>query len=107
MGISEELRKLMMAGLGAASVAAEKTQEAIDTLAKRGEEALDQGKVLNERLRHEIRDTLKPDKAEDRPAPGREEILRALDALSPEDRAAIGARLSALDGAGKPDEQAR
>ncbi|NLI21774.1 MAG: hypothetical protein GX418_09535 [Clostridiales bacterium] len=107
MSISEELRKLMMAGLGAASVAAEKTQEAIDTLAKRGEEALEQGKVLNERLRHEIRDNLQPDKAEGRPAPGREEILRALEGLSPEDRAAVGAKLTALDGAGKPDAQAR
>ena len=46
MSISEDLRKLAMAGLGAATLATEKTQEALESLSKRGEEAFAQGKDL-------------------------------------------------------------
>lgn len=47
MTLSEDLRKLLMAGVGAVSVAAEKVPETLETLSKRGEETLAQGKVLN------------------------------------------------------------
>ncbi|MDD3214374.1 MAG: hypothetical protein PHY64_11905, partial [Eubacteriales bacterium] len=59
MSIDEDLRKLVLAGLGAASVAAEKTGETIDALAKHGEEVLAQGKDINQRLRHEIQKAIK------------------------------------------------
>lgn len=93
MGISEDLRKLAMAGLGAATLATEKTQEALESLSKRGEEAFAQGKDLNERLRHEI------DRAVNAASekPGKDDILAALDSLTPEERAAIKSRLSEMD----------
>jgi polyhydroxyalkanoate synthesis regulator phasin len=96
MSISEELRKLVMAGLGAASVATEKTGEAIETLAKRGEEVLSQGKDMNERLRHEIRKAMEDEeKPEDTPV-GKDEVLSALDRLTAEERKAIRDRLDQL-----------
>ena len=93
MSISEDLRKLAMAGLGAATLATEKTQEALETLSKRGEEAFAQGKDLNERLRHEI------DRAVNTAAekPTKDDILAALDSLTPEERAAVKSRLSEMD----------
>lgn len=94
MSLNDDLKKLMMAGLGAASVASEKTGEAIDELAKRGEEVLAQGKDVNERLRHEIRQAMKDTEA---PSVGKDEVLSALDKLSPEERKAVQEKLNQLD----------
>lgn len=94
MSLNDDLKKLMMAGLGAASVASEKTGEAIDALAKRGEEVLAQGKDVNERLRHEIRQAMKDTEA---PSVGKDEVLSALDKLSPEERQAVQEKLNQLD----------
>ncbi len=92
MKISDDIRKLMLAGLGAASVASEKTGEAIDELAKRGEETLAHGKDLNERLRHEIEQTIK----EQTPIPPKDEVLAALDKLTPEERKAVREKLDQM-----------
>lgn len=56
---SEELKKIMLAGIGAAASTAEKSKEIIGTLVKRGELSVEQGKVLNEELKRNIKDTLK------------------------------------------------
>ncbi|MCE5344033.1 MAG: phasin family protein [Eubacteriales bacterium] len=96
MSISEELRKLVLAGLGAASVATEKTGDAIETLAKRGEEVLAQGKDMNERLRHEIRQAMDETEEPAVSAVGKDEVLSALDKLTPEERKAIRDKLDQL-----------
>jgi polyhydroxyalkanoate synthesis regulator phasin len=92
MKMSEDIRKLMLAGLGAASVASEKTGEAIDELAKRGEEALAHGKDLNERLRHEIEQTIK----DQTPTSPKDEVFAALNKLTPEERKAIREKLDQM-----------
>ena len=92
MDINDDIRKLMLAGLGAAATASEKAGEAIDELAKRGEETLAHGKNLNERLRHEIQQAMK-DKP---PAAGKDEVLAALDKLTPEERKAVREKLEQL-----------
>ncbi len=100
MSISDDVRKLMMAGLGAASIASEKTGEAIEKLAKRGEEAMAQGKDINERLRHEIRQAMQETERPTAPA-GKDEVLSALDQLTPEERKAVREKLDHMDGAPK------
>jgi len=92
MSINEDLRKLAMAGLGAASIATEKTGDAIEKLAKRGEEALAQGKDLNQRLRHEIQEAMKE------PPTDKDGVLAALDKLTPEERKAVREKLDQLAG---------
>ena len=93
MSISEDLGKLAMAGLGAATLATEKTQDALESLSKRGEEAFAQGKDLNERLRHEI------DRAADTVSEkiSKDDILAALDNLTPEERVAVKTKLAEMD----------
>ena len=94
MSITDDLRKLAMAGLGAATVAAEKTQEAIETLAKRGEETLEQGKALNEQLHHDVQATVAP-KADT--SSEMDAVLKALEALTSEQRATVLERLQQLE----------
>lgn len=55
---TKEIRKLLLAGLGAAAEGREKGGKLLDELAEKGENALNQGKVLNEELKRNIRGTL-------------------------------------------------
>ena len=94
MKINEDIRKVMMAGLGALSVLAEKTQETVESLAQKGEEALDHGQVLNERLRHKIRQAIRDEKPDAQP--GKDDILNALDQLSPGELKEIKEKIKSL-----------
>lgn len=57
--MSEELKKIFLAGLGAAAVTAEKSKEVVDELVKKGEITLEQGKQLNEELKHNACEKIK------------------------------------------------
>ena len=46
------LKKVMLAGVGAAALLAEKSQSMLDELAEKGAATVEQGKVLNEELKH-------------------------------------------------------
>ena len=94
MKVNDDVRKVMMAGIGAMSALAEKTQETVDSLAQKGEEALDKGQVLNERLRRTIQKAVRDEAPE--PKPGKDEILEVLERLSPEDRKEIKEKLKSL-----------
>ena len=58
-GVGENLKKVMLAGVGAVAVTAEKSKELLDEMVKKGELTVEQGKVLNEELKHNIRQTMK------------------------------------------------
>ncbi len=55
--IGDELKKVLLAGLGAVAVTAEKSKELVDKLAKKGEITWEQGKVLNEELTRKVKKT--------------------------------------------------
>ena len=61
--LGEGLKKLALAGIGTAAYAVEKSADILDTLAKKGEETVEQGKVLNKELKHNVKSTLKDYKA--------------------------------------------
>lgn len=58
-GLGENLKKVMLAGVGAVAVTAEKSKELLDEMVKKGELTVEKGKVLNEELKHNIRQTMK------------------------------------------------
>ena len=45
--IGDGLKKLLLAGIGAAALTGEKAQDLVDDLVKKGELTVEQGKVLN------------------------------------------------------------
>ena len=55
----EDLRKLVLAGLGAVAVTAEKSKDVVDQLVKKGELTVEQGKVLNEEFKHNVAEKLR------------------------------------------------
>ena len=61
--LGEGLKKLALAGIGTAAYAVEKSADILDPLAKKGEETVEQGKVLNKELKHNVKSTIKDYKA--------------------------------------------
>ena len=101
--LSEELKTLFLAGVGAAAVTAEKTKALVGELVEKGRLTVEQGRVLNEELHHRsgpVSRAVPPDAEAD-------QLLRSLDRMSPEDLAALKAKLAAMDAAedphGKPE----
>ena len=48
------LKKVLLAGIGAVAVTGEKSKELLDEMVKKGELTVEQGKALNEELKHEM-----------------------------------------------------
>ena len=79
--LSEELKTLFLAGVGAAAVTAEKTKALVGELVEKGRLTVEQGRVLNEELHHRsgpVSRAVPPDSEAD-------QLLRSLDRMSPEE----------------------
>ena len=59
--IGENVKKLMLLGIGAVAATAEKSKEVVDELVKKGELTVEQGKTLNEELKHNIKQKVNPE----------------------------------------------
>ena len=51
---SEDLKKVLLAGIGAVATTIEKSKDVVDELVKKGELTVEQGKALNEELKHNL-----------------------------------------------------
>ena len=57
--LGEGLRKLILAGVGAAAATKEKSEVIFQELVRKGELTVEQGRVLNEELKHNLRETIR------------------------------------------------
>lgn len=66
--LQDGVKKIMLAGIGALATTAEESSKMIDKLVKKGEITVDQGKVLNEELKHNVKESVHKtfDKDEDK-----------------------------------------
>lgn len=90
---SDDLKKIFLAGVGAVALTAEKSKEMIDQLVTKGELTVEQGKILNEELKHTISEKLKT------PADVKS-MEKDLEKLSPEDLANLKAKIEELQANG-------
>ncbi len=56
--VTDLVKNVVLAGIGAAAVTTEKAKDVADELVKKGSLTVEQGKVLNEELKHNIKETL-------------------------------------------------
>ena len=82
--LGESLKKLLLIGIGTAAVTAEKSKEVLDDLVKKGELTVEQGKVLNKDLKHNIKETLKENVNVSVKASTPEELQTLLEKMTPE-----------------------
>ena len=55
LSLGEDLKKIMLAGIGAVAITSEKSAELIDDLVKKGQVTVEQGKELNEELKRNLK----------------------------------------------------
>lgn len=91
----EELKKIVLAGIGAVAVSAEKSKEVVDELIKKGEVTVEQGKILNEELKRKISEKTKEVKEENKDDKSDKvsEVLDELSKMTPEELEKIKAKL--------------
>lgn len=98
--IGEDLKKVFLGGVGAVATTAEKSQELINELVEKGELTVEQGKVLNEELKHNIKETLKKNvtvKVEKDGQPlSASDIMDDLENMTAEDLEAIKEKIEAV-----------
>ena len=102
--LGDELKKFVLAGIGAVAITAEKGKEIIDELVKKGEITVTEGKHLNEELSRKMKekfsDVMKDNvnititKNEN---PSKDDILSTLDKMSKEELKAVKEKLMKLE----------
>lgn len=114
--LSEGIRKLILAGIGAVAATKEKSEVILDELVKKGELTVEQGKVLNEELKHNIKDAIRDNVTlhivtdeddEEKPEDGGDEneatpqgdLMDAVDSMDDEQLTALKARIQAAEAA--------
>lgn len=86
--ITETFQNIFLAGVGALSIGGEKAKDIVDDLVERGQVTVEQGRKINEELKH---------KASESKAKIREDSVRAyVKSLSPEERESFADQVAAL-----------
>ena len=112
--LSDGVRKLILAGIGAVAATKEKSEVILDELVKKGELTVEQGKVLNEELKHNIKDAIRdnvtlhivtdnedeePEEEEAGEDAPQGDLMDAVDGMDDEQLAALKARIAAAEAA--------
>ena len=89
--LTDNLKKVILAGIGAVAITAEKSKDVLDDMVKKGELTVEQGKVLNEELKHNLKQTVKNNVKVKVTTPV--ELSELLDKMTPEQLEALKAQI--------------
>ncbi|MDO4385815.1 MAG: hypothetical protein Q4E18_07420 [Clostridia bacterium] len=92
--LGESIRKLILAGIGAAAVTKEKSEGILKELVKKGELTVEQGKVLNEELKHNLKDAIRDNVTVNVVRP---DVMDAVDNMTDVELEALKARIHAAE----------
>ncbi len=95
-GFGENIKKLLLAGIGAVATTAEKSKELLEDMVEKGELTVEQGKVLNEELKHNIKKTVKENVNVSVKPSSPEELDELLEKMTPEQIATLKERLHSM-----------
>lgn len=95
MVFGDEMKKVFLAGIGAVASTVEAGQKVIDKLVEKGELTVQQGKVLNEELKHDFKDT--KDNLKNGAIKEGINILDSIEKLSKEELRKLKAKLTDLE----------
>ena len=98
--LGESIRKLILAGIGAAAVTKEKSEGLLKELVKKGELTVEQGKVLNEELKRNVKEAIRDNVTVHVVTPS-DDLMSAVDDMDDESLAALKERIRAAEEARK------
>lgn len=96
MEISEGLRKIFLAGVGAVATTAEAAKDVVDNLVEKGEITMEQGKVLNEELKRSAKEKFN-DHVTVNIIKEYKDILKSVDNMTKEERDKLKERIAELE----------
>ena len=96
MELGEGIKKILLAGIGTAAVTAEKSKEVLDELVKKGELTVEQGKVLNQELKHNIKESVKKNVNVTLKPSNPDELKDVLGKMTPDQLAALKEQISKM-----------
>lgn len=96
MELGEGIKKILLAGIGTAAVTAEKSKEVLDELVKKGELTVEQGKVLNQELKHNIKESVKKNVNVILKPSNPDELKEVLSKMTPDQLAALKEQISRM-----------
>lgn len=96
MELGEGIKKILLAGIGTAAVTAEKSKEVLDELVKKGELTVEQGKVLNQELKHNIKESVKKNVNVTLKLSNPDELKDVLSKMTPDQLAALKEQISRM-----------
>ncbi len=91
------LKKLLYAGIGGVAVTAEKTKEILEDMIEKGELTVEQGKALNQELKHNIKKTVKDNLNVSVKPNTPDELNELLDKMTPEQIELLKVQISKLE----------
>lgn len=102
--LEDEVKKIFLLGIGAAATTAEKSKALVDELVKKGEITVEEGKTLNQELKHKMNEkkaetadkTEKSGESSDKTVTDAE-VTDFLSRLSPEQLAALKEQVNKAD----------
>jgi len=97
MGFNEEMKKVLLAGIGAVATSVEKSQEIVDQLIKKGELTVEQGKILNEELKRSVKETVTKHTTAEAESSKVNNILTELEQMSEEDLKVLKTKLAEME----------
>lgn len=100
--LGESIRKLILAGIGAAAVTKEKSESILRELVKKGELTVEQGKVLNEELKHNLKDAIRDNVTVNVVRP---DVMDAVDNMTGAELEALKARIHAAEARRSAEEK--
>lgn len=95
--LTDNLKKVILAGIGAVATTAEKSKDVLDDMVKKGELTVEQGKVLNEELKHNLKQTVKNNVNVKVKVTTPEELSELLDKMTLEQLEALKAQIKAKE----------
>lgn len=106
MEFNEGLKKIFLAGVGAVATTAETAKDVVDNLVKKGEITVEQGKVLNEELKQNVRDKVK-EHVSVTVVREYKDALAAVDHMQPEELEALKEKIAQVEKAAakEPEEE--
>ena len=96
-GFGENIKKVLLAGIGAVAITTEKSKDLLNEMVKKGELTVEQGKVLHEELKHNIKKTVRENVNVSVKASSPEELDELLSKMRPEQLEALKERIRSME----------
>ncbi|SHJ67961.1 phasin family protein [Hespellia stercorisuis] len=105
--MGDSLKKIVLAGIGAVAITADKSKDVLEELVKKGELTVEQGKVLNEELKHKASEKMKEKMTVKVTPENPDDMIDLVSKMTPEQLAQMKAKIAEMELAAAEAEETK